>query len=100
MNKWKSHIRENSAEKYFSERRAHTCILGVWICAASVSIPLLVYRKQHHRTWYDHVEVWCDDEWPTRLSRDPLTQVSILSQIKANFSFNNSSRHEYGTHEK
>ena len=39
---------------HLTERRARSCLLGVWVCALGVGAPLLVYRVQFSRTWSNH----------------------------------------------
>ena len=55
-----------SMKAYLTDRRAATSIVFVWVCAAGISSPILVYREQLSRTWLDHNEIWCDDTWPTQ----------------------------------
>ncbi|XP_013406185.1 QRFP-like peptide receptor [Lingula anatina] len=49
---------------HLMDRKALPFIIMIWVIAAGVSSPLLVYRKQFERQWKDHLEIWCDDNWP------------------------------------
>lgn len=40
-----------------TERRSSLCIVAVWLCAATLAFPLLVFRNQHSRRWLDFEEV-------------------------------------------
>jgi uncharacterized protein involved in cysteine biosynthesis len=59
-------------------RRSKLIILLVWMVSFTVSIPLLLYRKQFSRHWADHVEVWCDDDWPYIVVDIPDSNKTIL----------------------
>ncbi|CAC5424207.1 NPFFR2 [Mytilus coruscus] len=46
------------------ERKARHSIILVWLFAFAIASPLLVFRTLHQRQWKNHLEQWCDDEWP------------------------------------
>lgn len=46
------------------EMKAWYGIAVVWVISLAVAIPLLFVRQLHSRTWANHQELWCDDEWP------------------------------------
>lgn len=46
------------------ERKARHSIILVWFCAFAIASPLLIFRKLKQRQWKDHLEQWCDDDWP------------------------------------
>ena len=69
---------------HLTERRAHSCLVVVWVCAGAVAAPLLFYRQEFRRKWLDHEEIWCDDTWPPVVTRDALTGlVSVDHPSKA-----------------
>jgi hypothetical protein len=39
-------------------------IILIWIFAFVMALPILMYRRQFTRQWANHVEKWCDDDWP------------------------------------
>lgn len=61
------------------ERSARYSIIAVWICALAVAIPLLVVRKTYRVEWANHVEIWCDDDWPSSITHNPETGQVIFS---------------------
>ncbi|OWF50290.1 Substance-P receptor [Mizuhopecten yessoensis] len=50
---------------HMTEKRARTSLILIWLSALAVALPVLLYRKLNVRHWSDHVEQWCDDEFPT-----------------------------------
>ncbi|XP_076073251.1 QRFP-like peptide receptor [Mytilus galloprovincialis] len=46
------------------ERKARHSIILVWLFSFAIASPLLVFRTLHQRQWKNHLEQWCDDEWP------------------------------------
>lgn len=61
------------------ERSARYSIIAVWVCAFAVASPLLVVRKTESVTWADHVEIWCDDDWPMTVTVNAETGHQIVS---------------------
>lgn len=61
------------------ERSARYSILAVWICACAVASPLLIVRKTEQVTWANHVEIWCDDQWPKVETVDAETGQKTVS---------------------
>ncbi|XP_060084125.1 QRFP-like peptide receptor [Ylistrum balloti] len=47
------------------ERRACHSLVVIWVISIIVGAPLLYIRQVHERHWKDHVERWCDGEWPS-----------------------------------
>ena len=66
-----------SMKAHFIERRARYTILGLWFCSIAVAAPMLVYRNLFEVRWKDHIEQWCDDNWPVVMAKDPLTNVTV-----------------------
>ena len=64
---------------HLTERRARTSIILVWVLSTGVSAPLLVYRKQFKRYWADHVEIWCQDNWPEVRTFDTSLNGTVLT---------------------
>lgn len=62
---------------HMTERRARYSILFIWLAAIVVASPLLMHRRMHKRVWANHVEMWCDDEWPVELEFDPKLNLTI-----------------------
>ena len=61
------------------ERRASYSIIIIWVCAIAVATPLFIVRNVEHATWADHVEIWCGDDWPIRMTTDSETGKEIGS---------------------
>lgn len=61
------------------ERKASYSIVLIWVCAVAVATPLLVVRKVESVTWQNHVEIWCDDEWPLKITENPETGIKEYS---------------------
>lgn len=61
---------------HMSERKAKTSIIVVWLCSVIVGSPLLFFRILNKRQWKDHLELWCDDEWPVEQILDPTTNTT------------------------
>ena len=55
------------------ERKASHSIVFVWICSIAVGAPMLFVRRMESITWKDHVETWCDDQWPAVVATDETT---------------------------
>ncbi|XP_041364201.1 QRFP-like peptide receptor [Gigantopelta aegis] len=66
-----------SMKAHFIERRARYTIVGLWFCSVAVAAPMLVYRNLFEVRWKDHLEQWCDDNWPVVLVEDPLTNGTM-----------------------
>lgn len=49
---------------HMTDRRARTSLILIWICSGIIACPTLIFRELKIRVWKDHVERWCDDEWP------------------------------------
>jgi hypothetical protein len=62
------------------ERKASTSIVIIWICAIAVATPLLIVRKLESVTWQNHVEIWCDDDWPLKITENPDTGMTEYSR--------------------
>ncbi|KAL3876766.1 hypothetical protein ACJMK2_034562, partial [Sinanodonta woodiana] len=60
------------------ERRAMPAIVIAWIVSILVGLPLLFVRTLHARQWKNHLETWCDDEWPGYHVTDPETGFTRL----------------------
>ncbi|XP_067672411.1 substance-P receptor-like [Haliotis asinina] len=61
---------------HMSERKAKTSIIVVWVCSVIVGSPLLFFRILNRRQWKDHLELWCDDDWPVSHILDPVTNTT------------------------
>lgn len=46
------------------ERTARHSLIIIWIFSLCVAAPMLSVRKVFRRHWRNHVELWCDGEWP------------------------------------
>ncbi|KAK3592834.1 hypothetical protein CHS0354_019063, partial [Potamilus streckersoni] len=53
-------------------------IVLAWIISILVGLPLLFVRTLHARQWKNHLETWCDDEWPGYYVTDPVTMLPRL----------------------
>ncbi|XP_041364378.1 substance-P receptor-like [Gigantopelta aegis] len=58
---------------HMSEKKAKTSLIFVWLCSTIVGCPVLVFRKLKSRQWANHLELWCDDDWPVEETFDPVT---------------------------
>lgn len=58
-------------------RRSKLMILLIWTLSIAISLPLLIYRKQFSRQWANHLEVWCDDEWPVFLHDTNVVNITM-----------------------
>ncbi|XP_046360468.1 neuropeptide FF receptor 2-like isoform X2 [Haliotis cracherodii] len=67
---------------HFIERRARYTIVALWVCSLAIAVPMLIYRVQEERAWRNHVEKWCDDDWPVVEWKDPVSN-STMSDIPA-----------------
>ncbi|XP_060084126.1 substance-P receptor-like [Ylistrum balloti] len=63
---------------HMTEKRARTSLIVIWLCALAVTIPILLYRKLNVRHWSDHLEKWCDDDFPT--STTIINNVTVTKQ--------------------
>ncbi|KAL5018154.1 hypothetical protein ScPMuIL_003876, partial [Solemya velum] len=64
---------------HMTERKARTSLIIIWICSICIAAPIIVYRKLHVRIWRNHIENWCDDEWPVEQNFDPVTNFTTHS---------------------
>ena len=55
------------------ERKASHSIVILWICSIAIAVPMLVVRDTDQVVWRNHVDIWCDDNWPAVVSTDPET---------------------------
>lgn len=47
------------------ERRACHSIIMIWMISLAMGAPMLVVRTVHRRQWLNHLELWCDGDWPS-----------------------------------
>ena len=55
------------------ERKASHSIVILWVCSVAVAAPMLVVRELNTLVWRNHVEIWCDDNWPIVVATEPAT---------------------------
>ncbi|KAL3877020.1 hypothetical protein ACJMK2_034776 [Sinanodonta woodiana] len=62
-----------------TNRKARTALMLIWTFSLAVASPVLVFRKHKVRMWKNHVESWCDDDWPVVKTFDSSTNQTMLS---------------------
>ncbi|KAK3090155.1 hypothetical protein FSP39_009529 [Pinctada imbricata] len=50
---------------HMTDKRASISLIFIWLVSFLVALPILLYREEKSRQWLDHLEVWCDDTWPS-----------------------------------
>ncbi|XP_068218162.1 substance-K receptor-like [Palaemon carinicauda] len=56
-----------------SPDRAHKVIAAVWLTSAILACPTLFYRELYSIQWANFTSWQCDEIWPQKRERDPLT---------------------------
>ena len=63
---------------HMTDRRARTSLILIWISSTVIACPTLIYRELKIRVWKDHVERWCDDDWPVSIDIQVNNTISSM----------------------
>lgn len=61
-----------------SPDRAHKVIAAVWFTSAVLACPTLFYRELYSVQWANFTSWQCDEIWPQKQERDPVTGYCML----------------------